>query len=114
MGYDLYGINPISLTGVHFRRSVLDWPALAGLCLDLAEKETRPCWRWFTNDGDGLSAKRSIRLAVRLEELLAEGAVTRYLAMLREKNYEDVQFIRETDVLEFIAFLKECGGFSID
>jgi hypothetical protein len=113
MGYDLYGTRPRSPTGEHFRRSIFGWPPLAGLCVDLAETETRPCWRWFTNDGDGLTAKQSMKLASRLEQLLAEGAVGRYLVMLRETNYEGAQSLEETDVRDLIDFLKDCGGFSI-
>jgi hypothetical protein len=113
MGYDLFGIKPTSPAGEYFGRSIFCWPPLAGLCLDLARRETFFCRDWFEMDGDGLNAKRSVKLALRLERLLADGAVTRYLTAVRKTNYEGVHRIDESDVCDFIAFLKDCGGFRI-
>ena len=114
MGFDLYGIQPTSSTGEYFRRNIFGWPPLAGLCLDLAPMETRPCSNWFNNDGDGLNAMQVLALAVRLEQLLTDGGVAAYLARLRQTSYTGAHRVRESDVQEFVAFLKDSGGFTID
>jgi hypothetical protein len=113
MGYDLFGVQPTSSTGEYFRRNLFFWPPLAGLCLDLAPKETRPCRYWFTNDGDGLNATQALALAARLEQLLADDGVTAYLTRLRQSSYTGAHRVDEEDVQEFVAFLKDCGGFTI-
>jgi hypothetical protein len=113
MGYDLYGREPTSPDGTYFRRDIWSWPLLVCLCLNLTTSEARPCRRWLTNDGDGLNAAQSVKLASRLEHVLSDGVVARYLAHVRTADPASAEFIQESDVHLFVAFLKDCGGFSI-
>ena len=113
MGMDVYGWNPTSKEGKYLYRNWTGWHALAALCCEVAPEESNPCKDWFTNDGDGLNAEESVRLACRLEEAMADGTV--------EKLIEDVSleipWVRRVLVPdnfnEFVTFLRACGGFSI-
>lgn len=170
MGMDVYGNN-----GGYFRRNVWSWHPLAELVCDLAPDETEGCTDWHTNDGDGLGAEASVLLANRLQSLIDDGTVERYvkdrdarLAALRDKSCifcsgtgirryavgvkmgkpkrvigertdasdnnpklgetgscngcngkghvrpgDCLYFVELADVIEFVAFLRESGGFEI-
>jgi len=77
---DVYGRKPTAPEGEYFRRNIWSWHPLAELCLELAPEECRPCKFWHTNDGKGLNAKQSLRLAERLEALVSDGTVAAYVA----------------------------------
>ena len=80
MGMDVYGNNPSAPEGQYFRRSVWGWHPLADLVCDLAPEESGACTMWHTNDGDGLDACRANTLGVRLQVLLDDGTVAKYIA----------------------------------
>jgi hypothetical protein len=50
------------------------------LCQHLAPELTAACEYWDTNDRDGLDAEAARGLAVRLQELAADGTVALYIA----------------------------------
>ena len=116
MGFDVYGQCPTAPEGHHFRRTVFHWPFIVDLCLDLAPRQIRRFGLWRDHYRDGLNAKRSLRLANRLEQLISDGSVARYIEGLRTSEPEawaEEEWLAENDIREFIGFLKFCGGFVI-
>ena len=140
MGMDVYGRKPTAPEGEYFRRNIWSWHPLAELCLELAPEECRPCKFWHTNDGKGLNAKQSLRLAERLQALVSDGTVASYIAQRnarQEAQSAEERFPRTfagyllqrflgpeherefqgpldlEDVTEFISFLRASGGFRI-
>jgi hypothetical protein len=131
MGMDVYGRKPTAPEGVYFRRNIWGWHPLAKLCTTLAPAETRKCKAWHDNEEDGLNAVQSVALANRLQQLIADGTVAGYLARQSALDpaelglTEVVKFASSLgariptltvdlqDVIEFIAFLRACGGFNI-
>ena len=81
MGMDVFGKNPSAEVGKYFRRSAWGWRRLAICIRTLAPAESASCRYWQTNDGDGLNKAKSIRLADRLDELIASGAVAAYVTI---------------------------------
>lgn len=79
MGMDVFGRKPTAEQGKYFRRNIWGWRRLAKCVTELAPQETRSCTHWHTNDGDGLNKAQSIRLADKLDELLASGAIESYV-----------------------------------
>jgi hypothetical protein len=66
------------------------------------------------NEGDGLNAEQSARLAQRLETALGDGSIERLLEQLeREERFNIRDAIDPADVAAFIRFLRTCGGFEI-
>ena len=118
MGYDLYGTAPTAAEGKHFRRAIIHWPLIAELCINLAGEETRDCKDWYGVEayGNGLNAERSIKLADRLEKLLSDGSVARWIAEMKADDLEgwkEHDWVEEEDIREFSEFLRACGGFTI-
>lgn len=175
MGMDVYGCNPSAPQGRHFRRSVWGWRPLAELVCQIAPDETDVCTMWHTNDGDGLNDGQAVLLADRLQALVDDGAIAKYvkqrddrLAALpnlqcrscegtgirtddralelgqhlriigpdtgadishprfgqsgwcngcdgvgRVRSSETHYRVEAGDVIEFVAFLRACGGFEI-
>jgi hypothetical protein len=83
------------------------------------------CRHWFSNDGDGLNAVDSRTLADALEALVKSGHFAAYVGIdfertdafsvaRGEQNVSD-ESRRSADVgaLEFVDFLRNCGGFKI-
>ena len=140
MGYDIYGKKPIAPEGEYYRSNIWYWPPFVAMCRRLAPRESKGCRGWELNEGDGLNAEDALRLANRLDELLADGTIAAYIEDTGEPPVTELQrsalkFIRaltkatgtsegnapglaapavtEEDVREFVAFLKACGGFKI-
>jgi len=78
MGMDIYGSKPTSEEGRYFRCNVWTWRPLAELVTELCPEETAACELWQSNDGDGLDAAESEKLAARLFGLLESGVVEAY------------------------------------
>jgi hypothetical protein len=55
------------------------WGALAEICWAVAPEICAACKLWYTNDGDGLDADGSIRLANVLEARLRDGTLERLI-----------------------------------
>jgi hypothetical protein len=120
MGYDLYGTKPTSPTGRHLRAPICHWYPLVELCQTLASDESNHCAGWLTNDGHGLNRIEALGLAGRLHQLLSDGSIGRFLCIrqtelqkLPANSPDRFGDIDESDVQDFIAFLRECGGFKI-
>jgi len=115
MGMDVIGMNPTAAEGEYFRRNIWSWHTLAAFCCYVAPEETEPCTLWNTNDGDGLNAVQSVKLAERLERALTEGAVDNCLEEVRShRDYDDIcRALKPERIAEFIEFLRKCGGFRI-
>jgi hypothetical protein len=73
MGMDVYGNNPTDESGRYFRNNMGCWGYLAAYCCKVAPEITSTCEYWFSNDGDGLDADRSLRLADRLQAEIDSG-----------------------------------------
>ena len=72
MGMDVYGKNPTNEAGKYFRNNVWWWRPLATYILETAPQSiTSQCEHWGTNDGDGLDAERSSKLADFLRSQIA-------------------------------------------
>lgn len=157
MGMDVYGKAPTSEEGSYFRRSVWGWHPLWELCEDFMPDLTSKVKYGHTNDGDGLGAADSVRMADVLVGLLDAGKIREY-CKLRDETLEglpdetcrfcggtgtrtdkvgvDLGYaarsycngcagrgkvrpwathygVTEEDVVEWVAFLRSCGGFSI-
>lgn len=76
MGMDVYGQS-----GNYFRRSVWGWRPLADYITD-NHPDTAKAHdvSWHTNDGDGLNASQSQRLAEALKSDVADGTAAEYVA----------------------------------
>jgi hypothetical protein len=137
---DVYGRKPTAPEGEYFRRNIWGWHPLAELCIDLAPDECRPCKYWHSNDGKGLNAAQSLRLAERLQKLVADGSVADYIVqrdarlaacpqeergfhgsisayiaqrLLPAEDRRSQGLLDLQDVTEFISFLRASGGFRI-
>lgn len=99
MGMDVHGIAPKSEAGKYFRRNIWGWPPLADLCIETAPDVCANCEFWHSNDGDGLDAFQSAELAMALQARL---------------NANRIDPGMSETVTEFIAFLRDSGGFTID
>jgi hypothetical protein len=80
MGMDVYGIAPITPTGAYFRRNVWAWHPLWLYCEDSHPEIANAVQHAHTNDGDGLDADASRRLAAELFADVDSGAAAEYIA----------------------------------
>jgi hypothetical protein len=80
MGMDVFGKAPKSPVGEYFRHNVWHWHPLARFICGTCPEEASACKSWETNDGDGLDADGSIRLAERLDILVSDGTAARVVA----------------------------------
>ena len=140
MGYDIYGKKPTAPEGEYYRSNIWYWPPFVAMCRRLAPRESKGCKGWDVNEGHGLNTADALRLANRLDELLADGTIAAYIedtgeppitvlqasalklmkALTKATGGGEVKApglaapaVTEEDVREFIAFLKTCGGFNI-
>lgn len=139
MGYDIFGRKPTAPEGEYYRSNIWYWPPFVAMCRRLAPRESKGCKGWEVNEGRGLNAADALRLANRLDGLLADGTIAAYIEETGEPPVTELQasvlkFIKtftkggtveanapgvaapavtEDDVREFIAFLRTCGGFRI-
>jgi hypothetical protein len=137
MSMDIHGDKPKSPTGKYFGRSSWDWNPLAtyvcGAAPDIAPYDEG----WHLNQGAGLSAEHAETLAERLQAELSSRATATYvrerdafyqedrdalklnegstikLADVPRERWGALCGLRVSDVEEFVAFLRDCGGFSI-
>jgi len=76
LGMDLCGKQPNNETGEYFRNNVWWWRPLADYCCEIAPQYNGISWH--SNDGDGLSAEDSVKLADILQALINDGSTARY------------------------------------
>jgi len=136
MGMDVYGNEPANSKGEYFRASIWGWPTITTV-MEACGHDVPP--GWYHNDGEGLGSQESCdRLADMMEAYLSEGNLTlapvctefgRVVSNAIVKGdlvFEDgagkdaipvaqnqVKPINVEFVLEFITFLRSCGGFCI-
>src|SRR5262245_4697699 len=79
MGMDVCGKMPTSRVGRYFGRVFWAWHSLADCVLALAPVEASGCRDWHRNNGDGLDAAQSVKLADKLDALIESGAVAGYI-----------------------------------
>lgn len=80
MGMDVYGKAPVNEIGRYFRRNVWGWHPLWGYVEDQHPEIAELVKLAHTNDGDGLTSSKSLKLARLLQEDLANGAVDEYIS----------------------------------
>ena len=127
MGMDVYGRNPSNKTGEYFRANIFNWPKYVAVVNKVwPELNTQS---WMTNDGDGLDAKDTVALATRLERYLvlhvgafpppsSEPHMGHLVLEALTKHGSTVTYCGDTDLTvekltQFLAFLRNCGGFHI-
>ncbi len=81
MGMDVYGKKPAAETGEYFRASVWSWHPVWDYCETIAPHITAKVENAHSNDGDGLNAADSRRLAGILRAEIDSGRTAAYLAM---------------------------------
>jgi DnaJ-class molecular chaperone len=84
MGYDVHGLNPNARVGRYFGRNMCGWPPLWDYCCSVSEL-ARQVKHGYSNDGDGLDARRAKSLAKALQTELGNGRTNQYVAQ-REKT----------------------------
>lgn len=115
MGMDVYGRKASTDTGHYFRNNIWWWHPLWTYCCEVWPELTVKVPGGHYNDGDGLDADDAQELARRLEAEVTNGRTKIYEELytkLREVKPTGFHFSVE-NVKEFIAFLKDSGGFEI-
>ena len=137
MGMDVIGMQPRSVEGQYFRRTIWAWGPLWNTVSEIAPQITSKVTCGHSNDGDGLNDHDSRTLAQAIDQALADGsadtAITKALdmklqlqtlvkeAMGQVAQNENVEVqtpvadspVNRQDLEEFSYFLKTCGGFMI-
>lgn len=80
MGMDVYGKNPTSEVGEYFRRNVWGWHPLWDYVENVYPEIAQLVTHAHSNDGDGLGARDSKKLAKLLMEDYESGKVAVYVA----------------------------------
>ena len=88
MGMDVYGRKPTGKEGEYFRNNVWYWRPLADYIKSVAPDLHSKCKYWQSNDGDGLNAKDSLKLADRLAAELASGRTAEYAGQYAKRHAE--------------------------
>jgi hypothetical protein len=81
MGMDVSGRKPTTEAGKYFRNNVWWWRPLADYCCEVAPDITAKCTYWQSNDGDGLNARDSVKLADVLQREIDNGNTAAYAAI---------------------------------
>lgn len=79
MGMDVYGKNPVNETGNYFRRNVWGWRPLWNYVEEMHPEIASLVEHGYSNDGDGLGARNSKKLAKLLREDIFRGVVDTYV-----------------------------------
>lgn len=79
MGMDVYGKKPTEKSGEYFRRNVWGWHPLWDYCLDMHPDISNKVKYGHSNDGDGLGAVNSKKLAKRLRDDISSGTAQKYI-----------------------------------
>lgn len=123
MGMDVHGKHPTSTAGKYFCNNMWWWHPLWDYCVHVAPDIAGKVKYGHSNDGDGLGARDSRKLAERLRAEIDSGRTAAY-ATAREQAIAcngngkhrpfatDCEFDVE-NVRKFAAFLADCGGFRI-
>lgn len=85
MGMDVNGRKPKNETGEYFRNNIWWWGPLWTYCCSVAPELCAKVKYGYTNDGDGLGARDSSRLAKILFKEIDSGNTQAYADALEEK-----------------------------
>jgi len=85
MGMDVYGKKPSSSKGEYFRNNVWWWRPLWQYCEHVAPELTDKVQHAGSNDGDGLGARDSKKLAKLLKVAIESGDTQKYEAEYKVK-----------------------------
>ena len=91
MGMDVYGKNPANETGQYFRRNVWGWHPLWGYVEDTYPEIAELVEHAHSNDGDGLGARNSKKLAKLLMSDYTTGKASEYVEE-RNKALSELPF----------------------
>jgi len=138
----VFGSKPTSVCGAYFRNNEWWWGIMAEYFIMVAPEKCAPCGEWFIADGDGLDAAAAVALAEALQKEVDSGR-TETFAQEREATMpmrdeechacggtgwrppgapRVVDYVRPRtrlypfsteNVVNFIAFLRDSGGFAI-
>lgn len=86
MGMDISGRKPRNETGVYFRNNIWWWSPLWDYCVTVAPELCGKVKYAYTNDGDGLGARDSSKLATLLLKEVTEGRTKQYEQDLKDKT----------------------------
>ena len=117
MGFDLSGLKPKSEKGKYFGANVWTWHPIAEYvltrCADIIpEGEDR---FWQSNDHQKVSAEMAVKIAERLDELIASGDAWKFSRAYKKRGAEAKDYPFDIQVLkEFAEFCRDSGGFQID
>lgn len=100
MGMDVVGEAPRSVHGEEFHNTIWRWHPLAEFCQKIAPEVCGACKHWHSNDGDGLDNDGAIALSLALQ-----ASVNTNVARVQKQDVENI--------IRFIAFLRDSGGFKI-
>ena len=110
MGFDLYGQGD-NEQGQYFRNNLWYWHPLwryiCANCKDILTEEEMQGGSF--NDGTKISSIKSMQIANRLAELLIDGKVSDYICKYKERDFR----FKEDNVVDFMNFCGESGGFEI-
>lgn len=103
MGFDLTGIKPANDAGISFRRNIHGWPPLwRFICQNCDDILTAlQMEEGFANDGIRISARQTKQIVERLENIINSKSSV--------PNSQDLR----SDVIEFLEFARNSGGFKI-
>lgn len=104
MGMDVYGKNPASEKGEYFRRNVWGWRPLWDYVINQHPEIADLVAYGHSNDGDGLNAKNSKKLAQLLMEDYKSGVAGEYVRernkYLSELEFEPCEYCNSTGIRE--------------
>ncbi len=117
MGFDLYGASPMNNEGEYFRNNFWWWRGIQGLidytCKDILNEEEFENLGW--NNGYEYNEFTANQIADRLEIVAKDEVLL--------KKYEDIIMGQlgepyegcwsKENILEFVEFLRNSGGFSV-
>ena len=115
MGFDIYGLDPQTEKGHYFRNNVWYWRPLWSLichhCEDILTEEEMEYGNW--NDGRAIQAKTAIKIYKRLINKIdiIKDEINEYEKERKKDNGSHPASL--DNVLEFIDFCKNSGGFTI-
>lgn len=95
----------------HFHISTRSWRLLTDFIFDRCDIKDDERHGWHSNYGKIISAETAIAIADRLEHLIEEGIVERYIIELSIVNMQT--HFTEENLRKFIEFCKDSGGFDI-
>lgn len=116
MGFSVVGWEPSSDAGKHFRNNWWWWQPMQALilltCADiLTVEEMRELG---LNDGHYYSAETAAAMASRLADIVADEKLwASYDKEIEEMLPEAYDCWSKDNVLEFVEFLRHCGGFEV-